>query len=64
MDFSWSKDQMEFRHAVVEFAKQELSDDVSRRDRDGERKEEFRHEFDWSVAALIGKPPIFDPDES
>jgi alkylation response protein AidB-like acyl-CoA dehydrogenase len=41
LDFSWSEEQAAFRKEVIRFAKQELNDDLARRD----REEEFPREF-------------------
>ncbi len=41
MDFSWSEEQAAFRKEVIRFAKEELNDDLSKRD----REEEFPREF-------------------
>jgi alkylation response protein AidB-like acyl-CoA dehydrogenase len=49
LDFSWTEEQAAFRKEVIRFAKQELNDDLERRDRD----EEFPREF-WSKCAEFG----------
>ncbi|HUO26930.1 MAG TPA: acyl-CoA dehydrogenase family protein [Candidatus Aquilonibacter sp.] len=49
MDFSWTEEQAAFRKEVIRFAKQELNDDLERRDRD----EEFPREF-WNKCAAFG----------
>jgi len=41
LDFSWSEEQAAFRKEVIRFAKEELNDDLSKRD----REEEFPREF-------------------
>lgn len=49
MDFSWTEEQAAFRKEVIRFAKEELNDDVERRD----REEEFPREF-WKKCADFG----------
>lgn len=49
MDFSWTDDQVQYRHAVVEFAQKELNNDLKGRD--------SRGEFDadgWKKAGAFG----------
>jgi len=49
LDFSWTEEQAAFRKEVIRFAKQELSDDLERRD----REEEFPRCF-WKKCAEFG----------
>jgi alkylation response protein AidB-like acyl-CoA dehydrogenase len=49
MDFSWSEEQLEYRRAVVEFAKKELGGELIDRD----RRSEFPHD-DWKKCATFG----------
>ena len=49
MDFSWSEEQLEFRNAVIQFARKELNDDLMVRDKDGT----FCREF-WNKCADFG----------
>jgi alkylation response protein AidB-like acyl-CoA dehydrogenase len=58
LDFSWSEEQAAFRKEVIRFAKQELNDDIARRDRD----EEFPREF-WTKCAQFGIQGLPVPQE-
>ena len=58
MDFSWSEEQAAFRKEVIRFAKQELNDDLARRDRD----EEFPREF-FTKCAKFGIQGLPVPQE-
>jgi alkylation response protein AidB-like acyl-CoA dehydrogenase len=58
LDFSWTEEQAAFRKEVIRFAKQELNDDVARRDRD----EEFPREF-WQKCAEFGIQGLPAPQE-
>ena len=58
MDFSWSEEQAAFRKEVIRFAKQELNDDVARRD----REEEFPFDF-WKKCAEFGIQGLPVPQE-
>ena len=58
MDFSWSEEQAAFRKEVIRFAKQELNDDLERRD----REEEFPREF-WNKCAAFGIQGLPAPPE-
>ena len=49
MDFAWSEEQAAFRREIIRFAKQELNDDVIRRD----REEEFSHDL-WAKCGKFG----------
>lgn len=49
MDFGWSEEQMAFRQRVIEFARNELADDVVGRDAEGR----FPHEL-WARCARFG----------
>jgi len=58
LDFSWSEEQAAFRKEVIRFAKQELNDDLARRDRD----EEFPREF-FTKCAKFGIQGLPVPQE-
>ena len=58
MDFSWSDEQAAFRKEVIRFAKQELNDDLTRRD----EEEEFPQEF-WKKCAQFGIQGLPVPQE-
>jgi len=58
LDFSWSEEQAAFRKEVIRFAKEELNDDVARRDRD----EEFPFDF-WKKCAAFGIQGLPVPPE-
>lgn len=49
MEFSWSDEQLEFRDAIVEFARRELNDDVMERDEAGSFSRE-----NWEKCAAMG----------
>lgn len=49
MEFSWSDEQLEFRDAIVEFARKELNDDVMERDEAGSFSRE-----NWEKCAAMG----------
>lgn len=49
MDFSWTKEQLEFRAQVVRFAEKELNDDVIERDRESRFSREA-----WNRCAAFG----------
>jgi hypothetical protein len=49
MDFSWSEEQLEFKNAVIEFARKELNDNLMQRDKDGIFPREF-----WKKCANFG----------
>lgn len=58
MDFSWSKEQLEFRQAVIEFAQKALRDDLVARD----RTSTFSHEF-WKKCGEFGIQGLPFPEE-
>jgi len=58
LDFSWSEEQAAFRKEVIRFAKEELNDDVAKRDRD----EEFPFDF-WKKCAAFGIQGLPVPPE-
>ncbi len=58
MDFDWTDEQRELRAAVARFAEAELSDDVGRRDRNGEFSREA-----WSKCADFGIQGLPVPPE-
>ncbi len=58
MDFSWSEEQAAFRKEVTRFAKEELQDDVIRRD----REEEFSWDL-WHKCAKFGIQGLPVPPE-
>ncbi|RMG96145.1 MAG: acyl-CoA dehydrogenase [Chloroflexi bacterium] len=49
MDFSWSDEQLEFKNAVIEFARNELNEGLIERDRDGRFSRE-----NWLKCARFG----------
>jgi alkylation response protein AidB-like acyl-CoA dehydrogenase len=49
MDFSWTKEQLDFKNAVIEFAQKELNEGLSDRDRQGELSRE-----NWKKCAQLG----------
>jgi alkylation response protein AidB-like acyl-CoA dehydrogenase len=49
MDFTWSDEQLEFKKAVIEFARQRLSHDMIERDREGRFDREL-----WKACAEFG----------
>jgi len=58
LDFSWTDDQIELRHAAVEFATRRLADNVIERDRDGLFSREL-----WDACADFGLQGILVPPE-
>ncbi|HZQ23237.1 MAG TPA: acyl-CoA dehydrogenase family protein [Terriglobales bacterium] len=58
MDFGWSEEQQAFRKEVIRFAKEELNDDLIRRD----REEEFSREL-WQKCADFGIMGVPVPTE-
>jgi alkylation response protein AidB-like acyl-CoA dehydrogenase len=58
LDFAWSEEQAAFRREVIRFAKQELNDDMIRRDRD----EEFSRSH-WQKCADFGIQGLPVPQE-
>ncbi|HET9905942.1 MAG TPA: acyl-CoA dehydrogenase family protein [Anaerolineales bacterium] len=49
MDFSWTKEQLDFKNTVIEFAKKELNEGLIDRDRQGELARE-----NWIKCAKLG----------
>lgn len=49
MDFSWTEEQLEFKQAVIEFARGQLADDLIERD----KHSEFHRDF-WNKCADFG----------
>ncbi|MCP5101518.1 MAG: acyl-CoA dehydrogenase [Chloroflexi bacterium] len=58
MDFSWSKEQREFKSAVIKFAQNELNDGIIERDEKGE----FSYE-NWKKCADFGIHGLAFPEE-
>lgn len=58
MDFSWSDEQIGFKKAAIEFAQQELNDEMIGRD----RSREFRREL-WKKCAEFGILGLATPEE-
>jgi len=58
LDFGWSEEQQAFRKEVIRFAKEELNDDLIRRD----REEEFSREL-WQKCADFGIMGVPVPTE-
>lgn len=58
MDFAWSDEQLQFKKAVMEFAKGELQDDLIHRDKHGI----FSHEL-WKKCATFGIQGLPFPKE-
>ncbi|HXF95028.1 MAG TPA: acyl-CoA dehydrogenase family protein [Gemmatimonadales bacterium] len=58
MDFAWTPEQLEFRRAVVTFARRVLQDDVVRRDKAGEFSREL-----WTRCAEFGIQGLPFPEE-
>jgi alkylation response protein AidB-like acyl-CoA dehydrogenase len=58
MDFSWSDDQLAFKDAVVEFARQQLNHDIIERDRDSRYSREL-----WKECAKFGIQGLPFPEE-
>ena len=53
MDFSWSKEQLELREAVVDFAQKQLSDDLIKRDEDSTfSKNQWQKCADFGILGL------------
>ncbi|RMF62897.1 MAG: acyl-CoA dehydrogenase [Calditrichaeota bacterium] len=53
MDFSWSEEQLEFKRAVIEFAKNELKDDLIQRDKEASfPRELWRKCADFGILGL------------
>jgi alkylation response protein AidB-like acyl-CoA dehydrogenase len=57
MDFSWSEEQRDFRDKVVRFAREELNDDLTERDRQGEFSREL-----WQKCAVFGIQGLAMPE--
>lgn len=49
MDFEWTEDQVAFRNSVLEFARRSLSEDINKREREGEFSREL-----WQRCADFG----------
>ncbi len=58
MDFSWTDQQLEFRRAVIEFARKSLQDDLARRDKAGEFSREL-----WTRCAEFGIQGLPFPED-
>ena len=58
MDFSWTKEQLDFKNTVIEFAKKELNEGLIDRDRQGE----LAHE-NWKKCAKLGILGLAIPEE-
>jgi alkylation response protein AidB-like acyl-CoA dehydrogenase len=58
MDFSWSKEQMEFKNAVIKFAQNELNEGIAERDEKGE----FSYK-NWKKCADFGIQGLAFPEE-
>jgi alkylation response protein AidB-like acyl-CoA dehydrogenase len=58
MDFSWTKEQLDFKNAVIEFAKKELNTGLIDRDRQGELSRE-----NWKKCARMGILGLATPEE-
>lgn len=58
MDFAWSKEQLEFKNAVVKFAENELNEGLIERDREGELSRE-----NWQQCARFGILGLPFPEE-
>ena len=58
MDFSWSKEQLEYKEAVIQFARKELDADLARRDKDGEFSADL-----WKKCAEFGVQGMPFPSE-
>ena len=58
MDFSWSDEQLEFRDAVVAFARQRLNDEMIARDREGRFSRDL-----WRECATFGIQGLPFPEE-
>jgi alkylation response protein AidB-like acyl-CoA dehydrogenase len=58
MDFSWTKEQLDFKNAVIEFARKELNTGLIDRDRQGELSRE-----NWKKCARMGILGLATPEE-
>jgi alkylation response protein AidB-like acyl-CoA dehydrogenase len=58
MDLSWTKEQLEFKRMIIEFAQQELNDNLLERD----KSSGFSHE-NWLKCAQIGIQGLAVPEE-
>jgi alkylation response protein AidB-like acyl-CoA dehydrogenase len=58
MDFSWTEEQLQLRHAVIEFAQKELNEGLAERDRQGELPRE-----NWRKCARFGILGLAVPEE-
>ncbi len=58
MDFSWTKEQLDFKNAVIEFARKELNTGLIDRDRQGELSRE-----NWKKCAQMGILGLATPEE-
>src|SRR6266536_1293310 len=58
MDFSWKEDQLQFKHAVIEFAKKELNKALAEHDRQSELPRE-----NWQKCAQFGILGLAIPEE-
>ena len=58
MDFSWTEEQLNFKNAVIEFAKKELNTGLIDRDRQGELSRE-----NWKKCAQMGILGLAIPEE-
>src|SRR5215216_3359035 len=58
MDFSWTKEQLDFKKAVVEFAQKELNTGLIERDRQGELSLE-----NWKKCAQLGILGLAIPEQ-
>jgi alkylation response protein AidB-like acyl-CoA dehydrogenase len=58
MDFTWTKEQLEFKKTIIEFAQKELNDSLLERD----KASSFSHE-NWLKCAQIGIQGLAIPEE-
>lgn len=58
MDFSWTKEQLDFKNTVIEFAQKELNEGLIDRDRQGELARE-----NWKKCAKLGLLGLAIPEE-
>ena len=58
MDFTWTKEQLEFKKTIIEFAQKELNDDLLERD----KSSSFSRE-NWLKCAQIGIQGLAIPEE-
>ena len=58
MDFSWTKEQLDFKNAVIAFARKELNTGLIDRDRQGELSRE-----NWKKCAQMGILGLATPEE-